>query len=324
MLVDPQQESEQHLSPESARNAIQSAFKEYNNISKADQAAIDLELGRKASTMSAGSVPSGGSPSCQLSENAIAEDFKNLEHATTLATLTGDTRTPFSMFLDLNFDADGKLMSTSKENSTAEEAESAEKQLWSDIRKASLSTTTSPFFSGDASTFSAPMKSIYNPNYSEHGGDESDALRSTVRLDTINAGDHMLAPAESTHVFGAAQEEHLSIFKSPFADIPATTAFPSALERRQRVGKRLLDITHTMSAPIKADSTSILVVPVVPASVFDHSIAARPCFDEAPPPPKNYTYMVISGGLIMLMVASAIAERYLRPDYAAGQTGEGL
>ena len=59
---------------------------------------------------------------------------------------------------------------------------------------------------------------------------------------------------------------------------------------------------------------SVLVVPVIPASVFVHSIAAKPSFEGSHKSPKDYTYILVSLALLVGLIASAIAEKYWRPD----------
>ena len=91
------------------------------------------------------------------------------------------------------------------------------------------------------------------------------------------------------------------------------TAMSAAQSRVRAVSNQLLDIVASMTPNASAAlrSTSVLVVPVMPASVFEHSIGSKPCFEASPPSPSNIAYMLVSVLLVLGLIGSSIAENYL-------------
>jgi len=90
---------------------------------------------------------------------------------------------------------------------------------------------------------------------------------------------------------------------------------PSASQVRVRaMSQQLLDLAATLtpigSAALRTQS--ILVVPVLPASIFDHSIASKPSFEASPASPNDYTYLMVTGMLIVGLIGCSIAEKYLQ------------
>ena len=92
------------------------------------------------------------------------------------------------------------------------------------------------------------------------------------------------------------------------------TAPSAAQVRMHAAGQHILDIAATMSPAASAAlrTGSVFVVPVVPASVFDHSIASKPCFEASPPAPRDFTYLIVSAILILGLIACSIVEVPLR------------
>ena len=91
------------------------------------------------------------------------------------------------------------------------------------------------------------------------------------------------------------------------------TAHSAAQSRVYAISHQLLDIAATMTPNASAAlrTSSVLVVPVMPASIFDHSIGSKPCFEASPPSPGNIAYLLVSVVLLLGLIASAIAEHYL-------------
>ncbi len=95
----------------------------------------------------------------------------------------------------------------------------------------------------------------------------------------------------------------------------ALVTAPSASEFRVRAASRqLLDIAATLSPMASAAlrTQSVLVVPVMPSSIYDHSIASKPSFEASPPAPRDYTYLVVTLALILGLVGCAFGEKYLQ------------
>ncbi|KAL4546936.1 hypothetical protein Ndes2526B_g07738 [Nannochloris sp. 'desiccata'] len=119
----------------------------------------------------------------------------------------------------------------------------------------------------------------------------------------------------------AALEEN---FLSPFAAMAenawgtlnaASESAPSAAQIRKRAASRqLLDIAATLSPGSSAAlrTGSVLVVPVMPASIFDHSIVAKPSFEASPPAPRDFTYLIVTMTLVLGLIACSLAEVPLR------------
>ncbi|KAL4527944.1 hypothetical protein Ndes2526B_g07735 [Nannochloris sp. 'desiccata'] len=90
---------------------------------------------------------------------------------------------------------------------------------------------------------------------------------------------------------------------------------PSAAQIRKRAASRqLLDIAATLSPGASAAlrTGSVLVVPVMPASIFDHSIVAKPSFEASPPAPRDFTYLIVTMTLVLGLIACSLAEVPLR------------
>jgi hypothetical protein len=90
---------------------------------------------------------------------------------------------------------------------------------------------------------------------------------------------------------------------------------PSASQVRVRAAsQQLLDIAATLT-PIGSAALrtkSVFVIPAVPASIFDHSIASKPSFEASPFSPSDYTYVIVTAMLIVGLIGCSIAEEYLQ------------
>jgi hypothetical protein len=91
-------------------------------------------------------------------------------------------------------------------------------------------------------------------------------------------------------------------------------AHSAAQVRAHTATQKILDIAATLSAGASAAlrTNSVYVLPVMPASVYDHSLASTPSFDASPKAPKDFTYLIVSVVLVLGLVACSIAEVYLR------------
>ncbi len=92
------------------------------------------------------------------------------------------------------------------------------------------------------------------------------------------------------------------------------TAPSSASQRVLAARHQLLDIAATLTPMASAAlrTQSVLVVPVMPASIFDHSIASKPSFEASPPAPRDYTYIIVTAVLILGLIGCSFAEKYLQ------------
>jgi hypothetical protein len=126
----------------------------------------------------------------------------------------------------------------------------------------------------------------------------------------------------SPFALAAAAASSIALQPSPFDQVVAPRggslkgARSAAQERARAVSLQLLDIAATLSADASAAlrTGSVLVVPVVPASVFMHSIAAKPSFEGAQNSNRrDYTYILVTIVLLMGLVGGSIAEYYWRP-----------
>jgi hypothetical protein len=88
----------------------------------------------------------------------------------------------------------------------------------------------------------------------------------------------------------------------------------AASSRARAASRQLLDIAMTLSPAASAAlrTGSVFVVPVMPASIYDHSIVSKPSFEASPKAPKDYTYLAVSLILLMGLIACSLAEVPLR------------
>lgn len=160
---------------------------------------------------------------------------------------------------------------------------------------------------------------------------EPERDETTIRLDSLVDGESLLGPDEAAAVqnalfspFAAESQGWESLQDSkPFVRDVTPGSFspghaletaPSAAQQRMRaVSHHLLDIAATLSlnASLALRSGSVMVVPVMPASVFEHCIASTPCFESSPPAPGSLTYVMISALILMGLVSSALVEHFV-------------
>ncbi|KAL4522921.1 hypothetical protein Ndes2526B_g07741 [Nannochloris sp. 'desiccata'] len=125
-------------------------------------------------------------------------------------------------------------------------------------------------------------------------------------------------------IAAASAAANMALQPSPFDQIVVpregglNMALSVAQERVRAVSLQLLDLASTLSADASAAlrTGSVLVVPIIPASVFIHSIVAKPSFAGSHKSPRDFTYILVSVVLLVGLVAASIAEVYWRPDKA--------
>ena len=117
---------------------------------------------------------------------------------------------------------------------------------------------------------------------------------------------------------GSSSELTSPVYRRQSAAYNLETAPSAAQARGIAASRHLLDIAATLSPAASAAlrTGSVLVVPVLPDSIFDHSIVSKPCFEASPPAPRDFTYLVVSFVLVLGLVACSLAEVPLRDvDY---------
>ncbi len=151
-------------------------------------------------------------------------------------------------------------------------------------------------------------------------------LNESIRLETALDEKHFQIEQPMNYdfvsPFALAAAANIALQPSPFDQVVASPrggslrgASSAATARVRAVSLQLLDIAATLSADASAAlrTGSVLVVPVIPASVFMHSIAAKPSFEGSQKSPRDFTYILVSVVLLLGLVAGSIAEYYWRP-----------
>lgn len=78
--------------------------------------------------------------------------------------------------------------------------------------------------------------------------------------------------------------------------------------RVRQISRALMDIVGSLT-PLGSEilrSASAVIVPVVPASIYVHTIGARPSFEGLQQPARNFNFILVSLGLLLGLVGLAI------------------
>jgi hypothetical protein len=90
-----------------------------------------------------------------------------------------------------------------------------------------------------------------------------------------------------------------------------------AAARVREVSQQLVNIASSLSpdnASMLLQSGYSMLVPVLPTSVYEHTLVARPNFQLRKTPPSNWMFVLVNGALIAAMVAGSVIEIYVKPD----------
>lgn len=182
----------------------------------------------------------------------------------------------------------------------------------------------SPYFSGSIPIITAPS----TPSPARFL-QQNRLLNQSIRLETALDEKHFQSEQPLNYdvvspfaIASASAAANMGLKPSPFDQVFVPSGgglnmAPSVAQKRVRaVSLKLLDIAATLSADASAAlrTGSVLVVPIIPDSVFIHSIAAKPSFEGSQKSPRDYTYIIVSVVLLLGLVAASIAEIYWRPD----------
>jgi hypothetical protein len=83
------------------------------------------------------------------------------------------------------------------------------------------------------------------------------------------------------------------------------------VSRVAAISTQLVSIAAALSptsASMLLDQGYSMVVPVLPESIYEHTLAARPNFRERERPGKSYMFLLVNGALLLSLVAGSILD----------------
>lgn len=104
-----------------------------------------------------------------------------------------------------------------------------------------------------------------------------------------------------------------SIEMDPRLPIKRAVSLSAAEARLENISHILIDVAESLTPAHSSKAnrtTSMYIVPVIPASVFEHSIAATVSFDGCVAPSRSCTYIVVSALIYFGLVGLAIWDIY--------------